>query len=165
MKMKHKAYFVILTVLAGVVCAGCELQPPPPQRRAVHGSISAPSTWEITSSGGGFKNLHDAIDGSTLTAAVTTGSYQDASVTIDLGRSCLFNMIGILHGREEHGHARIVSVYTSHDGKSFTKRYTTAGTRAATYLPIFTPLRARYIRLVAEQPGPRPWVLAEIYLQ
>jgi hypothetical protein len=100
-----------------------------------------------------------------MTAATSSGSYRGASVTIDLGRTCLFNMITILHGREQDGYARTLSVYTSNDGRQFEKRYTTSGTRAATYLPIFTPIRARYVRLVADEPGTRPWSLAEIYLQ
>lgn len=165
MNMKHTHYFAMAALLVGAVCVGCDIQPPPPERRAVAGAISLSSTWRITSQGGGFKNLQSAIDGQTLTAAMTSEPYRGASITIDLGRKCLFNLIGILHGREEHGYARIVSVYTSLDGKSFEKRYTTAGTRAATYLPIFTPIRARYVRLVAEEAGPRPWTLSEIYLQ
>ncbi|NBB95517.1 MAG: hypothetical protein GVY16_07225 [Planctomycetes bacterium] len=160
---RHAIYAALL--LAGLLAAGCDLQPPPAERRAVSGAISLPSTWKIDAQGVRFKDLPAAIDGNTMTLATATSQYRGGSVTLDLGRPCLFNMITILHGQQPDGHARIVAVYTSNDGKTYKKRYTTAATRSVTYLPILTPIRARYVRLVAEQAGARPWAIAEIYLQ
>jgi hypothetical protein len=154
-----------LIVTVALLAGACEPAPPAANRRAPESSISHPRTWKITSQGGGIRNLAAAIDGDPLTAAVTTQRYDGASVTIDLGRVCLFNMVTILHGQQPQGHARIVSLYTSNDGQQFDKRYETPGTRSVTSVPVLTLIRARYIRLVAEQAGSRPWSLADIYLQ
>ncbi len=127
--------------------------------------LPAQSNWKITSSGGRFLNLRGAIDGNPTTMAISGRRYRNTSVTVDLGRRCLLNVIALRHGLLEHGFARKVSLSTSLDGKNFTKQYQCAGTRKVTYIPVLTPITARYIRITAVSPGSEPWAISEIYMQ
>jgi len=100
------------------------------------------------------------------TAAVSGSSYENARLTIDLGRRCLFNMVVIDQGAQnETGYCSRLVVRISNNGINWYQVYAAAGTRRITYCPIVTPTMARYIRLVALVPGNRPWSVAEVYLQ
>ncbi len=128
--------------------------------------ISPYYVWRIDDNPRGtFKNLRSVHDGNNLTMAVSKKNYQGASITIDFGRSCLFNFISILHGENEFGFARKVSVSTSLDGRRFVHRRTFTGNRKVTYLLLMTPVRARFVRLTAVARGSKPWAIAEIYVQ
>ena len=107
-----------------------------------------------------------AIDGNAATAAVAPRSgYDGASITIDLGKMCLFNFVAIEHGPNPLGYARQVGILTSSDGKTFTRRYSGPGKRKVTGLLLTKPIMARYVKLQADVPGARPWSVAEVYLQ
>ncbi|MCK5113303.1 MAG: discoidin domain-containing protein [Phycisphaerae bacterium] len=162
----------ITTVLTGLVCVvvvalgGCD-----PQfdlnRGNIFGTdaISSQLTWKIQSQHG-FKDAKKSIDGNSNSYAITRGkNYRGASLTIDLERQCVFNMVVIIHGAREFDFAKEVQLSISSDGKNFKPCYQTFGTRKITYLPVLTPVTARYIRLTAIEPGAKPWAIAEIYLQ
>ena len=97
--------------------------------------------------------------------AVSGGNYRNASFTIDLGRSCVFNMIVLFHGKKEFGFARKLLVSTSIDGKKYKNIHTAPGTRDRTYLLLMTPVNARYLRITALEAGSRPWSIGGIFLQ
>lgn len=105
------------------------------------------------------------MDGSIHSAAVDAQAGGTPSLTIDLGKPSMFNMIAIDHGRDEHGFAARVAVYTSMDGRRFTRQYVGPGTRRVTSLLLTRAVMARYVRLDAVAPGIRPWSVAEIYMQ
>ena len=162
----------IKNTLTGLVCVvsvwlvGCD-----PQfdlgRGNIFGTdaISSQLAWKITSQHG-FKGARKAIDGSSHTYAITTGKdYSGASITIDLERQCIFNMVVLIHGRKEFGFAKEVKLSISTDGKHFKPCYQTFGTRKITYISVLTPVTARYIRFTAVKPGSKPWAIAEVYLQ
>ena len=117
--------------------------------------------WRAT---GDVQNPGFAIDGSLATAAVAGGSYDNASITIDLGKACLFNLIQIEHGPDEQGYARRVSVLISLDGEKFERIREVPGTRKVTSISLITPTLGRYIRLQASIAGSQPWSIAEIVI-
>ena len=82
---------------------------------------------------------------------------------LDLNDNCVFMSVIIDHGESQHAFARSVCVATSVDGKVFVNRYTAGGTRRVTHLLLPKPVLARYVRLQAVAPGPRPWSIAEVY--
>ena len=125
-------------------------------------ALTAPSTWRLQ---GDVYHPERAADGDRDTTAVSGLSYRNATITIDLGKACLFNAIFIDHGPSEVGFCRTVAVLTSLDGKHFTRRHEGPGTRRVTSLCIIRPTLARYICLQAVRPGTEPWSLAEIYIQ
>jgi len=125
-------------------------------------ALTAPGTWRLQ---GDVYHPERAADGDRGTIAVSSLSYRNATITIDLGKACLFNAIFIDHGPSEVGFCRTVAVLTSLDGKRFTRRYEGPGTRRVTSLCIIRPTLARYIRLQAVRSGAEPWSLAEIYIQ
>lgn len=127
--------------------------------------VTARRSWSIRVVAGEFSRPQAAIDGMGFTAATTRRSYRNATLVLDLGRECWFNTIVLLHGQREYGYAKRVAVATSRDGRNFTHVANFLGTRRFTYLPLMTPVSARYIRLTAVEPGPEPWNLAEIYIQ
>ena len=86
-------------------------------------------------------------------------------LTIDLKEMVLFQMVVIDHGRDEHGYCRRVGVATSADGEAFADRHPAPGTRRLTILSLPEPVLARYVRLRVVRPGPRPWSIAEVFLQ
>lgn len=167
--MLNRKMKIILTGLACVVLAGlagCD-----PQfdlgRGNIFGTdaISSQLAWKVQSQHG-FRDARKAIDGNSNSYAITRGkNYSGASITIDLERQCIFNMVVLIHGAREFGFAKEVQLSISTDGKSFKSCYQTFGTRKVTYIPVLTPVTARYIRITAVRPGPKPWAIAEIYLQ
>ncbi len=154
-----------LAVLAAGLLGGCG-------PKFVHNKTVFPKqispyyVWAISDHPRGtFSNLRSAIDNNNLTMATSKKDYKGASVTIDFGRSCLFNSISILHGENEFGFAGRVAVTTSLDGRKFIHRRTFPGNRKITYLLLMTPVRARFVRLTAVSRGSKPWAIAEIYVQ
>ena len=154
-----------LTVLATGLLGGCGGE-------FVHNKTVFPKqispyyVWGISNQPrGAFSNLRSAIDGNNLTLATSQKNYQGAAVTIDFGRSCIFNSISILHGENEFGFAQKIAVSTSLDGKKYILRRTFPGTRKVTYLLLRTPVRGRFLRLKAVTRGSKPWSIAEIYVQ
>jgi len=125
-------------------------------------AVSARTTWRV---GGDLKEVKNAVDGSRVTAAVSEPAYQNAHVTIDLGKPCLFNMVVIDHGPEEMGFCRRLAVLTSLDGQNYTRRTVGPGTRRVTILSLITPILARYVRLQVVATGDRPWSVGEVYVQ
>jgi len=130
--------------------------------KAMPGAVSPRQEWSIS---GDLDNIHQAIDGSISTVALSAPQYAGATITIDLGRPCMFNHISILHGPNEHGYCRRVAVETSIDGKTFTERHAAPGNRAVTNISLITPYMARYIRIRAAVPGTEPWCVAEILVE
>lgn len=107
-----------------------------------------------------------AIDGDMGTAALSRNSYDNAYITIDLSKPCLFNLVIIDQGpSQQYGFPRRVAVLTSMDGQNFIYRYAAPGTRRVTLLYLPSPVLARYVRLQAIVQGDQPWSLGEIYLQ
>lgn len=130
--------------------------------RAPAAAISARSTWVVF---GDLMGPEKAIDGNFSTAAVSEVSGNNNTITIDLGKPCLFNMVVIEHGRNEFGFSRRVALLTSMDGQDFTHRHDAPGTRGVTILCVVRPILARYVRLQVIEPGRQQWTVAEIYLQ
>jgi hypothetical protein len=124
--------------------------------------ISPRSTWRAA---GDLQSVASAIDQNPGTAAVSTAPDGRGTITIDLGKPCLFNMVVIEHGSNEMGFARRVAVLTSMDGEIFTQRYAGVGTRRVTILYMGTPVLARFVRLRAIVAGEQPWSVAEVFLQ
>ncbi len=125
--------------------------------------VSSPSEWEID---GDLAYVERAIDQNPESVAMAMMPQQQATVTVDLGKACLFNTVVVSHGLEnQHGYVRRLAVSTSLDGKTFSRRYVGSGTRRKTILPIITPVLARYVRLEVLQPGDKPWAIAEIFFQ
>jgi hypothetical protein len=106
-----------------------------------------------------------AIDQNVATAAVSSAPDGKGTITIDLSKPCLFNMVVIEHGGNEMGFARRVAVLTSLDGEIFTQRYAGLGTRRVTVLYLGAPVLARFVRLRALVAGDQAWSVAEVYLQ
>jgi hypothetical protein len=154
----------LLTLSLAFFCA-CELNFQQDGQRALPNSVPSHRQWTITAATGRFNGLPKAIDGDINTTAVAVGGNTGATVTIDLGRSSVFNMIILTHGQREWGFATQLTVSTSLDGRRFTEQATTPGCRKVSYVPLFKPVRARYIRIQASRPGSQPWALAEILIQ
>jgi hypothetical protein len=160
--MKRSTIFTIVISLAGcAVLAGC------PDNIYTGGEtaitpISPKSAWRVY---GDLKDAQRTIDGDVGTFAVSADSYENAKLTIDLGKPCVFNTIALDHGTNQNGYCRRMSVGISYDGKSFTQVYSCPGTKRITYISLITPTLARFIRIQAVVPGDRPWAIAEVYLQ
>jgi len=131
---------------------------PKPQAAA----LSKRPNWRVS---GDLKDPAKAVDGDVNTAALSGRIYANASLTIDLGKPCVFNMVIIDHGPNETGFCGRVAVLTSLDGTTFTHRHTAPGTRRVTIASLIAPALARYVRLQAVQEGSEPWSVAEVYLQ
>lgn len=152
----------ILLVAGGMVfCIGCG-GPIYNNGRSQSSVISSRAIWRAS---GDLRSPASAIDGDVNTVASSTAPDGRGTLTIDLGKPCVFNMVIIEHGPNEYGFARRVVLLTSTDGQSFTQRYAAAGTRRVTILCPSTPILARYVRLQAMVPGSQPWSVAEVYLQ
>ena len=134
-------------------------------RDGAHSQAAAVTPRRLWVVRGDLRNVHYAIDASKATAAIAPLPYDGATVTIDLAKPCLFNMIAVEHGPDEWGFCRRVRVLTSLDGEAFTNRFTAAGTRWISTFCLIEPTLARYVRLEAIQPGQRPWSVAEIHIQ
>jgi hypothetical protein len=159
MPPESKVGGLLALALAGWALGGCggELTGTDPAS-----SITPRSQWRAF---GDLPAIRRIIDGSRATAAATGRHYDNASFTIDLGKPCLFNMVGIEHGPDEFGFCRRVALWTSLDGESYTKVHEAPGTRKVTFLVTVTPVLARYLRLQAAIPGERPWSVAEVLLR
>jgi len=131
-------------------------------RQFSRGAITPRSAWKAS---GTLKDPAKALDGDLLTAAVSEGNYKDATLDIDLGEVCLFNMVAIDHGPDEMGFCGRVAAETSVDGKEFTRRAEAPGTRKVTIVSLITPVLARYLRLRAVDVGVEAWSVAEVHLQ
>jgi len=112
-----------------------------------------------------MKDPARAIDGSVNTAATSVAGANAPSLTLDLGKAALFNMIAMDHGPDEFGFARRVVVRTSQNGRDFTKRYEAIGTRRVSSLMLVRPVVARFVRIEAAAPGAKPWSIAELHFQ
>ncbi|MBN1941897.1 MAG: discoidin domain-containing protein [Phycisphaerae bacterium] len=160
---------VILRVgllLATLAPVGCEMEGfNYSGERAAPGVISTNKEWTIVAHGGGFRNIRSAIDDNQLTAAQSGRNYANAVITLDLGRSCYFNCIAMLHGELEDGYPRQLSLSTSLDGQTYRHQKTVYGTRKVTYILLVQPIRARYLRFTAVRQGAQPWSISEIFLQ
>ena len=141
---------------AGAIYSGGSMFNPP--------AITPKAKWAIY---GDLLQIRHAIDGDTYTAAVekSYGRQKQSSFTIDLGRVCLFNTVVIDHGVDEFGYCRTVGVSSSTDGDSFKQCHSGPGTRRVTILSLPTATLARYVRVHCEVANPRPWSVAEVYLQ
>ncbi len=152
----------IATLLAGSALAACGCADPYQDGRSPAASISRRAVWRA---GGDVRSPQYAVDGDPATAAVSSAADHTGMLTIDLGKPCLFNMVVIEHGHDEHGFAGRVAVLTSLDGQIFTHRYAAAGTRKVTTLWLGEAVLARYVRLQVLVGGNRPWSVAEVHLQ
>jgi hypothetical protein len=164
----RKSGTLLLTVLAvvGLGVLGCEPDFDLSRGRTLGMALPAQQSWKVTASAdSGFKNIYRAADGDASTLAVSARRYRNAYITIDLGRPGVFNLIALRHGERAYGFAMKVALSTSMDGKRYTKRYSCPGTRGITYLPVLTPITARYIRITAAREGSERWAISEIYLQ
>lgn len=151
--------------LAGLMClaVGCgggADGPFDPNAFVDASDISAKETWTI--SGEGLSDPYAAIDGNMATAAQAPEGYQQAALTIDLGELCQFNMIGIAHGAEEHGYAKVLAVLISRDGRTYTRQKLAPGLRATTIISLIEPVLARYVRIEVVRPHWQAWSVAEV---
>jgi len=158
--------FSVIVLGGWVFLAGGCLVTAPPYRhtdaKPPAAAVSDAQTWRLE---GDLNNLQHAVDGDISTAAVINPAYRNASITLDLGKPCLFNAIYIDHRPWPMGFCRKVAVLTSLDGKHFSRQHVGPGTRQITSLCIIKPVLARYIRLQVLRPGDRGWSLGEIYVR
>jgi hypothetical protein len=152
---------MMIGVAAAALGAGCG-GPIYQDGRSEAAVITMRSTWRAS---GDLRNVAAAIDENISTAAVSAETSGRGTITLDLGKACLFNMVVIEHGPDEMGFATRVAVLTSIDGENFTQRIIGIGTRRVTILYLGGPVLARYVRLRALTSGQRPWSVAEVYLQ
>jgi len=159
--LKIISFVVILSFMAG----GCDPNFNYDGPRAQPGAMASQTEWKVTGTPGQFSFLSFAHDGNAMTVCQSKGYSRGTAITIDFSRPCMFNMIAIQHGPFEFGYAKEVAVEISNDGKNFTRIFNGEGTRKITYLCILSPVKARYVRLVAIRPGIDKWSIAEIYFQ
>lgn len=147
-----------------VVTVGCEVTPiyKPTTGGYFGADITPKNTW---SARGNLTNPAAAIDENLATAARSNYQYAGAELTIDLKRVCLFQTVIIEHGAARAGHCRSVDISTSIDGKTFSNRNTSPGTRRVTIVSLPKATLARYVRIKAARPGRSRWAIAEVYLQ
>ena len=125
-------------------------------------AISDPRSWRLS---GQMRDVRLAVDGDRSTAAISTLIRENTSITIDLGKACLFNAVFIHHGSMTDGYCGRVAVLTSLDGRTFTSQFEAPGTPEVTSLLIIKPVLARYVRLKPLKQGPGAWSVAEVYMQ
>ena len=153
-----------LGLIGLLVAVGCGLEGVyDDNSRSQVAAISKRTSWRAY---GDLRNPQYALDGRQDTAAVSNGNnYDDAVLTFDLGKPCLFNMVVIEHGPNEHGFCGRIAVLTSMDGVHYSDQKIGSGTRAVTTLLLDSPVLARYVQLKVIVPGTRPWSVSEVYLQ
>ena len=153
----------MLLSAAAALCSGC-VGPMHGEtaRKTPAAAITPRASWTAY---GLLENPELAIDDKVNTAAVSKDSYAGATLTIDLGKPCLFNMVVVDHGFRKDGFCRQMALLTSMDGRQFHQGHTVYGTRRLTIVALVAPRMARYVRLEAVQPGAEPWAVAEVYLQ
>ena len=132
------------------------------QGKAQAAMITPRQQWRVE---GDVNDPAYAIDGLLSTASTTGYDYDNATVTIDLGKICLFNMVVIDHGENENGFCRRLAMLTSTNGKTFIRRKIAPGNRRVSIICLISPILARYVRLQAISQGQEPWALAEIHMQ
>lgn len=148
------------------MAAGCDPNFNYDGDRAQPGAMAPQTEWKVTGSPAGeFSFLTFAYDGNAMTTCQAKNYTRGQAITIDFTRPCIFNMIAIQHGPYEFGFPKEIAVDISNDGKNYTRIFTGEGTRKITYLCILSPVKARYVRLVALRPGSDKWSIAEIYFQ
>ena len=123
--------------------------------------LSPRSDWLIS---GELRDPHYAVDGNDSTAAVSGSDYQGATLTIDLGKLCQFNMVIVEQGNGRYGFPRRLGVLTSSDGVNFRKQMEVPGLRRVTTALLVQQVLARYVRLEAIVPGDKPWSVAEVHI-
>jgi len=165
---------VMLTSLAVLLggAIGCDsTQSYNESNKQAASAITPRAGWTISSSSD-VLNPELALDGNVSTAAQSGTNQQGAWVTIDLGKTCLFNTVIVDHGTSEQSYAGRVAIYTSTDGENFTYRFTGPGNRRVSLFSLVTPVLGRYVRLEVVkpqggnyEPTSRTWALAEIYLR
>jgi len=155
--VKYVACILPLAVLTGCVSPIYHDGSKPPAA-----SVSHRSRWQAS---GSVSNPNNAIDGNIATAALSGNSYENATLTINLGKTCVFNLVVIDHGQRAMGFCRRLAVAMSMDGKTFKHVYAASGTKRITYLWLPSPVLARYVRLQVVVPGRKPWSVAEVHLQ
>jgi hypothetical protein len=135
--------------------------------QTLSGAMTRRKQWTIVGSGAKFANLPAALDENPRTMARTQASaYRDASVTVDLGQSCVFNLVILYHGDEPMGFPNQVSVATSSDGITFKEQASVPGTRKVTYILFQHWTRSRYVRITADRAArKKPWCLSELYIR
>ncbi|HAU36204.1 MAG TPA: hypothetical protein DCX07_00620 [Phycisphaerales bacterium] len=131
--------------------------------RAPAAAIPPRELWKVS---GTLRDLPKIRDGNINTVTRSAAGEENPSLTIDLGKLSMFNMVVVDQGpTDEFGFPRRLSVETSVDGQNFAYRYAAPGTRRVTILCLPTPVLARYVRLKVVVPGVHPWAVAEVYLQ
>lgn len=149
--------------LVAALQAGCELPAAYEGKgQQVIGRVTDRSAW---SASGSLADCANAIDRNINTMAIAKEGDPAPTLTIDLGQPCMFNMIVVDHGRNEHNYARRVMILTSADGRRFIPQYTAPGTRRVSIYCLPTFVLARYVQIQASEPGDRPFSVAEVYLQ
>lgn len=147
------------------VAAGCDPNFNYNGDRAQPGAMASQTEWKVTGTPGQFGFLSFAHDGNAMTVCQAKSFSRGQAITVDFTRPCIFNMIAIQHGAYELGFPKEIAVDISNDGRNFTRIFTGEGTKKITYLCILSPVKARYVRLVALRPGIDKWSIAEIYFQ
>lgn len=153
----------LLVLAAAVLCAGCV--GPTYGEGAGKLPAAAITPRQAWTAYGVLEHPELAIDDKANTAAVSGDSYAQATLTIDLGKPCFFNMVVVDHGFRKDGFCRQMALLTSMDGRQFQRLQAVYGTRRLTIVALVTPRMARYIRLEALEPGTEPWAVAEVYVQ
>ena len=125
-------------------------------------AVTSRSEWRVS---GDLREIVRAVDGQRGSAARAENGRSNTQITIDLGKTCLFNLVVVDHGPNEHGFCGRVALLTSLDGRSFTRRTVIQGTRRVTIFSLVTPTLGRHIRLQAIEAGSEPWSIGEIYVQ
>jgi hypothetical protein len=123
--------------------------------------ISPRHRWKVW---GDLRDAQRAVDGSIYTAAVSAPNYDGAVLNIDLGKSCLLNMVVIEHGPDEYGFPRNMAVLTSTDGKRFRRQIVVPGLRRITTAVLVKQVLTRYVRLQVTKQSSKPWSVAEVHL-
>ena len=163
--MTKRTAGLILTIVIAASIMGCDGVTPYDENRMAPAAKVTPRREWTTGGSTGITGLELAFDGNRSTAAGTGSSYRGATLTIDLGKVCLFNMIVVDHGPEEMGFVRGIAVSTSLDGETYHKRFGGPGTREESIFSLVAPALARYVRLQVVEPGPEPWSIGEVYVR
>jgi (2Fe-2S) ferredoxin len=143
-----------------MVLSGCvQWRYPPDGPTADAASLSPQETWRAS---GTIARPELAIDGKYLTAASSSGG-GPATLVIDLGRMCMFNLAVCYHGDDDCCRGR-ATLSVSTDGQEYRRVAEASAQRQASYLLAGEPVVARYVRLEFSD-GTRPWRVAEVRLK
>ena len=154
---------VTICVLAAIAATGCGVSPiyhhQAPLNRA---GISNRSQWRAS---GGMLQPGNAIDGDVNTSARARIANQGGSLTVDLAKASLFNMVVLDHGNNNLSYRGEIVVLTSLGGEHFTRRYAVPATRRVSIVCLPSPVLARFVRVEMSRPSGTSWAIAEMYLQ